>query len=172
MLKKINAILAFITAAGALVHTVLMGLLMLGQIGFNPVFNKIGRGLLGVFTLHILISIIIMFFTGGNGLKYPKLNKSTIEQRIASILLLLFIHFHMYNYFVDGAPVKQSIFGFVTEILFTVIIMCHFMPSLDKGLITLGIYGKGIMIVLRAVTLIAFIFTLVSVSIYFLGAIA
>jgi len=170
MLKKINAMLSFITALLALAHTVIMGLTMIGVIGFNPVFSVIGIALLVVFSIHIALSLIVMFFTSGDGFKYPKLNISTIEQRLSAILLLLFVHFHMNNYFANGNLVKQSVLGLVTELLFSVIIMSHFMPSLEKGLTTLGLYGKTAVTIIKIIALACFIFSIVAILIYFVGA--
>lgn len=171
MLKKINAITAFILSFLVLLHIVLMSLLLTGVVGFNPIFNTIGKLLLIVFVTHIIISLCIMFFYSGNGIKYPKLNKSTVEQRLSSIILLIMIHFHMRNYFSDNVLVQPSWFGYITEIIFTVLFMCHFMPSIDKGLLTLGINSKTVIMITKIIFILAFALSLVSVSVYFLGVI-
>jgi len=172
MLKKINAILAFITSLLALAHVVSMGLVMTGLAEINPLFITAGSILLRVFTLHTALALIIIFFNKGDGFKYVALNKSTLVQRAASLLLLLFIHFHMNHYFVDGAVVVPGVFAFVTEILFIIVYDMHFMPSVDKGLTTLGINSKAVTAIIRVVTLMTVLFALVSVCIYYIGALA
>lgn len=171
MLKKINAIFAYITGALILMHTITMGLTMLGKVELKPIFAIIGMALTGALSIHIFISLFIMFFNKGNVLQYAKLNKSTIEQRISAILLLLFIHIHGENYFSGGNAVAPGIYGFVTKILFSTLVMSHFMPSIDKGLITLGIYNKTLVYIIKAIALSVYIFTLVAISVCFLGAI-
>lgn len=171
MLKKINAVSAILLSIFVLLHIVFMSLLLLGVVEFLPVFGIIGKLLLTVFVTHIIISLCIVFLYSGNGIKYPKLNKSTVVQRLSSIILLVLIHFHMRDYFSDNVFVQPSWFGYISEMIFTVLLMCHFIPSIDKGLLSLGINSKTVSMIMKIIFILAFALSLVSVSVYFLGAI-
>jgi len=170
MIKKVNAVLAFLAAIAMLLHIAAMSAVLCGVSEFLPVFSVIGKALSRVFLLHVCLSVGIMFFSGGNGFRYPKLNKSTVVQRLSSLLLLIVIHFHMGNYFTDQGFVPPRMFGFVTELLLTALLLSHYLPSVDKGLLSLGINSKALTLIVRIVFLPAFALAFVSVCVYFLGA--
>lgn len=77
----------------------------------------------------------------------------------------------MRDYFSDNVFVQPSWFGYISEMIFTVLLMCHFIPSIDKGLLSLGINSKTVSMIMKIIFILAFALSLVSVSVYFLGAI-
>lgn len=170
MLKKINAILSFITGIMAIGHTIAEGLILFGVTKPEPGIPIPGIILLSCFTLHVILSLVIVFFKSGNGITYPKLNKATVMQRIMALVLAFFIHTHANNYTSGGALVTPTVLGLITEILFVWSAFAHFNISTDKGLTTLGISKKPLVIVCRLLTIAAFVFALVAIFTYFLGA--
>ena len=170
MIKKINAIIAFLVYLLILIHVIMMGGLMIGFIPFNNLFSIFGITLLVLFSIHVLISCVILFFFQESSFKYPKLNYGTIIQRVSALLLIVIIHFHMHNYFVNGELVPQSVLGLISELLLVILFGLHFYPSIEKGLISLGINNKVLLMVIKVFTIVLVLFMIISILFYFLRA--
>lgn len=147
MLKKGNAMLALIIYVLLITHTVEEGLLLCGLIRYSASFKSVGCGLMGIFSLHALLSVFLLFFNqGSSGRFYPSQNKQTAVQRLSAVLLLILIHFHCTDYqnYQDPAAIT-----FVPEALFVIVTTMHASASAEHAYITLGVSVKGVTIITR-----------------------
>lgn len=146
MLRKINGVLAIITSAVLLAHIVIMSLLLSGLIAFRPWFSIVGHVAILLFSVHALLSIIILYFCSESGfsMRYASFNIRTILQRVASILIIILLHFHFGQYTTTAADgsvqfVTPTLMMFLIQALLTALVVLHISVSLPKALITLGI---------------------------------
>jgi hypothetical protein len=98
--------------------------------------------LTGVTIIHALITADLIFSSHeGNkknkGRLYPKLNVSTVVQRISGALLVIFTWLHIAGTIGVMQP-PQVVHAIVPPVFFT-IVMAHVAVSTSKAFITLGI---------------------------------
>ena len=165
LLRKINAIISFLTTLFLLYHAIFTSIWMLSKGSVEqsaPVAPWILAGLMGV---HAFISIYFAVSAQEEGEKrkvkhYPKLNGATIFQRVSGILLIVFTALHVAE--ASGAMQPPHIVHTILPPLFFTVALAHTAVSTDKALITLGIGNARFIKVVRvavrlicAVTLIA-----------------
>ena len=143
-LKKINAITALAVILSALAHIGVMTYsLWTGWYNYR-ICKMLPRTALTFLLIHILLSIVIFFFShDGADVKYKRLNTGTTVQRITAIIMMIFIHFHTnaYAHVAAGKSLTagMTIFRIITELIFFTSVLSHTAVSLGKAFITLGI---------------------------------
>lgn len=157
-LRKINAVLSLVATILLLGHAVSMAGWMLSGGRIPMAGSYLPWALTGVIAAHVLICIyfIISGHKGAEKRKvrsYPKMNISTIVQRLSGVLMVVFICLHIAEakssvqlsegvQAVTGATVSvQPLQGIHAVIppLFYVLVMAHIAVSTVKAFITLGI---------------------------------
>jgi hypothetical protein len=121
--------------------------------------------------VHAIISILLGFL-GHKGAEkrkckeYPKLNVSTMIQRISGVLMLILLVLHIVgasNYY------QPKILHAVLHPLFFAIVLAHVAVSVSKAMITLGIgNAKAVKIVDVAVKVICILTFIASVLGFYL----
>lgn len=146
ILRKINAIAAVITSVLMMVHVTIMALLLGGFVHFAPWYKIVGYSFTGVFLIHVLLSIIVLFFCSEQGMtwRYASFQIRTIFQRLMAILIVILFHFHSNHYSVivtDGSVTvaAPTMVMFMLEALLMLAVILHVAVSVPKALITLGI---------------------------------
>lgn len=165
VLRKINAILGLLTTLFLLTHAISTSVWMLsrGSVAQGaPIAPWILAGLMAAHAFVSIDLVISPYMEGENRRvkSYPKMNRSTVFQRISGILLIVFTALHAAG--VSGAMQAPQIVHTIVHPLFFAIALAHAAVSTDKALITLGIGNAGfvkavgvIMRVICAATLIA-----------------
>ena len=133
VLKKINALVALLSAIMLVDHTVACGILMmLDRINESEAVPAyILMGLVGV---HAVISMLmITVFHDGSSTKYGELYRATILQRVSGILMLIPIMGHIL------ISDKNGIAYGVLHILLVVLSLLHTSVSVPNALVTMGV---------------------------------
>ena len=154
ILKKTNSAASLAAILSAFGHIGVMSWsLWTGWYDYN-ICKGFARTTAALFILHILLSIIIFFFKQDpSDMKYGRLNKGTIIQRITAIVMIILIHFHTsaYSHVVTGEVLSAGMTALriITEILFFGAVLWHIGVSCPKAFITLGIARseKGIKVI-------------------------
>lgn len=172
-LRKTNAVISLLTTVFLLLHAILKAVLMLsrGRIGVSSFY--ISCVLAGLMVIHACISMDIVF----SGLmgdetckpkKYPKMNVSTIIQRISGVLLLFFSGLHVAGAigYIQPPPIVHAI----VPLVFFTIAMVHVGISTSKAFITLGIgnakFIKTIDIVVKVICGVTLVADLIGFYLY------
>lgn len=141
-LRKINAGFSLITSALLFVHAIFLAVWMLSR-GSVPNTEKFAPWILtGVTAVHALLSIGVMISShigdkSHKGKAYPKLNVSTIVQRVTGILMLLFTWLHVAG--AAGYMTPPQVVHAIVPPLFFALTMAHVAVSVSKAFITLGV---------------------------------
>ena len=142
LMRKINAGLSLLTAVLLLDHAIFKTVRMIsrGIIGKGGSF--ISWILFGLMLAHAVISIDLAISAHSEeetrkGKSYPKLNISTIIQRITGMVLIVFAGLHVAGAagYMTPPPIVHAI---VPAVFFTIALM-HVAVSTSKAFITLGI---------------------------------
>lgn len=142
--KKINAVLGLAVIALFLIHIVYEIYAYL-TFYYNPVLTKvIAYSTLVTAGLHVVLSIIIVFFMHdkGNGMRYPALNLRTLLQRISAfaIVPLMIVHMNTFKLLGMTSAAGGPLFVLVlaVQVLFYADVLLHIGLSTGNALITLG----------------------------------
>lgn len=172
-LRKTNAVISLLTTVFLLLHAIINAIWMLsnGSIAIPRVY--IAWILAGLVVIHACISMDIVF----SGLmgdetckpkKYPKMNVSTIIQRISGVLLLFFSGLHVAGAigYIQPPPIVHAI----VPLVFFTIAMVHVGISTSKAFITLGIgnakFIKTIDIVVKVICGVTVVADLIGFYLY------
>lgn len=155
LFRKINAVISLLTTFFVLAHAISISVWMLskGTVSQpNPILSWI---LVGLMVAHAFISIELVvshYMEAGNPKckHYPKMNASTLVQRISGVLLVIFTGLHVAG--ASGAMQPPQAVHAVVPPLFFAITMAHVAASTDKAFVTLGIGNAKLV---RAVSVIA-----------------
>lgn len=148
-LKKVNALAGLMTTLLLLCHTGTMTLSLYTGWYNYPVCKTFARLVFLFVSVHIICSLIILFFChdGSETVLYKKANTRLILQRASAVLMMLLIHTHTkaYQHMATGTTLTtgQSLFFLIFEILFLFTVMLHVAMSFSKALITLGILSSS-----------------------------
>lgn len=142
LLRKINAGFSLLITFLLLDHAIFNSVWMLSQGSINKSADNIPWVLTGLMMIHAFISIDlaisgIMAGICSKSKKYPKLNLTTIIQRISGVVMIIFTALH-----VAGATdlLQPPKFVHATlPMLFFAVVLTHTAISASKALITLGI---------------------------------
>lgn len=141
LLRKINAVLSLVSTILILVHAIFYSVWMLARGGVAKMGSYLSQTLVVLMLAHAIISILLAFL-GHKGAEkrkvksFPKLNLSTIIQRISGILIILLTSIHILgavNHF------QPKILHAILHPLFFIIVLAHVAVSTSKAFITLGI---------------------------------
>ena len=164
ILRKINATLSLITTILLLGHAISVASWMLSRGKIIPFGgHTLPKVLILAAVAHTLVSIILMISANiGRKSKekaYPKLNASTMFQRISGVLMILFTWLH-----IAGAKdiiTPPQIVHAIVPTLFFILVMGHIIVSCSKAFITLGIGNsklvKCVNIGIRAICIVTVI---------------
>lgn len=165
LMRKINAGLSLLTASLLLDHAIFNAVRMISRGTIEKGATFMSWILFGFMLAHAVISIDLAISAHSETEKrkcksYPKLNVSTIVQRISGIVLIVFAGLHVAGAagFMTPPPIVHAI---VPAVFFT-IALTHVAVSTSKAFITLGIgsakFVKAVDLVIKvicAATLIA-----------------
>ena len=172
-LRKTNAVISLLTTVFLLLHAILKAVWMLSRGGIVISSFYISCVLAGLMVIHACITMDIIF----SGLmgdetckpkKYPKMNVSTIIQRISGVLLLFFSGLHVAGAigYIQPPPVVHAIIPLV----FFTIAMVHVVNSTRRAFITLGIgnakFIKTIDIVVKVICGVTVVADLIGFYVY------
>lgn len=165
LLRKINAILGLLSTIFLLCHAIFTSVWMLSRGSIQQSVPFAPWVLAGLIAAHAFVSVYLAVSAHMDGEKrkyknYPKMNRSTIFQRISGILLLVFTALHVAG--ASGAMQPPHIIHTIVPPIFFTISLAHAAFSTDKAFITLGIgnarFVKAVSIVIKVIctaTLIA-----------------
>lgn len=146
-MKKLNAILGFLSIAVLLGHLGTMTYSMLtGWYSYN-VCKTLAHVTAGVVFAHMLAVLYIVFFMhDGASFKNARLNVRVIVQRASAIVIVLLLHRHVKDFgFIAARTVPggaDKVMLIVTELLFFAALFSHLAVSFSRGLISLGLVTK------------------------------
>ena len=158
LLRKINAILSLLTTLFLLNHAIFSSVRMLSKGSVEQSAPFAPWILTGLMAAHAFISIMLAFSAIFEGEKckcksYPKMNRSTIIQRVSGILLMVFTALHITG--TTGVFNPPHIVHAIVHPLFFAIALMHTAVSVDKAFITLGIgnakFVKAVSIVTKLI---------------------
>lgn len=169
LLRKINAILSLICTVLILNHAIFLSVWMLSRCSIAKTENVMPIVIMILVLLHAIISIILGILGHKNAEKrktkeYPKLNVSTIIQRVSGVLMLLLLGLHIVgasNYY------QPKILHAILHPLFFGIVLAHVAVSVSKAMITLGIGNAKVVRVVDVVTKVICIATFIACTIGF-----
>lgn len=147
-LKKFNAILGLAIIAAVLCHAGTMTYSLI-TFWYDLTICKFFAHLsVALMIAHILTSICIFFFLhDGSSLRYSRMNKRTIIQRVTAVLMIILIHFHItaYSHMATGEALSQSqaIISCLTECLYIISVFLHTSVSFSKAFTTLGLISSS-----------------------------
>lgn len=165
LIRKINAGLSLLITFLLMDHAVFYSVWMLSRGSIEKSASFMPWILMGLTVIHAFIGIDlavtgIMEAAKHKDKNYPKMNASTLVQRISGILLLLFVPLHVAG--AAGFMHPPKIVQATVPLGFFTIALAHVAVSASKALITLGIgsakFIKAVDIVVKiicAATLIA-----------------
>ena len=142
LLRKINAGLSLLATVLILDHAIFTSVWMLSRGSIPKSADFLPWILMGLTVIHALISIDLAITAHANAPKgnyksYPKMNVSTIVQRISGILMMLFVGLHVAGATKLMQPPKAV--HMIVPPLFFAIVLVHVAVSTSKAFITLGI---------------------------------
>lgn len=146
LLRKINALLSIICTALILDHAIFLSVWMLSRCSIAKAESFMPRILMVLVVVHAIISIILGVLGHKNAEKrktkeYPRLNVSTIIQRVSGIFMLILLGVHIVgasNYY------QPKILHAILHPLFFAVVLAHVAVSASKAMITLGIGNKKV----------------------------
>ena len=140
-MRKLNAGVSLLTTVLLLDHAIFLSIWMLSRGSIAKSSSFMPWVLVGSMVLHAIISIDQAISAHANLPKqkvnqYPKLNKSTMVQRISGIAMAILLVVH-----IAGAAnhFQPKILHAILHPLFFAIVLIHVAVSTSKSLITLGI---------------------------------
>lgn len=140
--RKINAWLSLLTTVLIFDHAIFTSVWMISRGSIPKSADFLPWILTGLTVVHALISIDFAISGHANAPKgnyksYPKMNVSTIVQRISGVLMMLFAGLHI----ADATKLMQppKVVHLIVPPLFFAIVMVHVAVSTSKAFITLGI---------------------------------
>ena len=146
VLRKINAIFSLIATLLILDHALFLSAWMLSGGNITKSEDYMPWILVWVVVIHAVISIVLAFLGHKNAEKrkcktYPKLNATTLLQRISGILMLVSIVMHIAG--TAGGMKPPLVIHAVVPPLFFTLVLAHVSVSISKAFITLGIGSAG-----------------------------
>jgi hypothetical protein len=163
VLRKINAVISLIVTVLIMDHAIFLSVWMLSRCSIAKSENFLPIILMVLVVVHAIISILLGFL-GHKGAEkrkckeYPKLNVSTMIQRISGVLMLILLVLHIVgasNYY------QPKILHAVLHPLFFYIVLAHVAVSVSKAMITLGIGNakavKIVDVVVKVICILTFI---------------
>ena len=145
-LKKTNAVLGLLSALALLVH---VGYTVYAYLAFfyNPTLKLLTAiPLMMLICLHAVCGMCSVFFLadGTKFLMYPKLNRSTLIQRLSAALFfpLLILHLNTFSLLQNCSKGGQWFFFallLLSQPLFYAVTFTHTAVSISRALITLGL---------------------------------
>ena len=147
LMRKINAGLSLLTTFLLLDHAIFNAVRMISRGTVEKSGTFMSWILFGLMLAHAVISIDLAISAHSETEKrkcksYPKLNVSTIVQRISGIVLILFTALHVAGAAGFMTP-PPMIHATVPAVFFT-IALAHAAVSTSKAFITLGIGNAGL----------------------------
>ena len=156
--RKINAVISLATTFLILAHSISIAVWMLSFGTVNKPPAAMAWALTALVLVHAFISIeqgvsSIMSGEYKKGKMYPKLNRTTIVQRVSGLLMVVFTGLHIAD--ATGFMQAPRIIHGILPTLFFAIVMAHVAISTSKAFITLGIgnikFVKGADIVVKLI---------------------
>ncbi len=147
MLKKINAIAALAILVCVLIHATMATYSMLTN-WYNYVLMKTTSQItLYAFLVHALCGIITLLRSGGHGLvPYPGMNRKTLLQRIAAVLMLVLIYPHTITFsFMATEQIPSPgmrLLLVVISLVWFASMFTHVSVSFSKAFVTLGLVSE------------------------------
>ncbi len=144
MLKKCNAVCSWVIIICLFGHLFTMSYSMLTGWYDYSVCKMLAWFTAAAAALHVLISLIIVFFfhDGSQLTRYPRRSKRIILQRASGIVIICLLHLHVkaFGFIVNGTALSASdkCFILITELLFFAAIFVHLGVSFSRSLITMG----------------------------------
>lgn len=139
--RKMNAVISLMTTACLFAHAISMAVWTLssGTVKSAPAF--IPRTLCGLMVIHAYISIDLAISAHMNVEKrpckqYPKLNVSTMIQRISGVLMIIFTGLHIAG--ATGYLHPPKVIHAIVPLFFAVA-LAHVAVSVSKAFVTLGL---------------------------------
>ena len=158
VLRKINAGVSLLTTVLLLFHAISISVWMLSRGAIEIAAGFMAWVLMGATVIHALISIDLAM-SAHEGVekrkckKYPKLNASTMVQRISGVLMLVFTGLHVTGAMGLMQP-PQAVHAVVPPLFFA-LALTHAAVSTSKAFITLGIgnakFVKGVDIAIKVI---------------------
>ena len=145
MTKKVNSIIAWVVILLLGGHLATMSYSLLTGWYDYSVCKALAYLTAGFVSLHVLLSLIIVFFLhdGTRIGSYASMSKGTVIQRSSALAVLVLLHAHVTSFgFIaagDALSMAQAAYIVVTEALFFAAIFAHLSVSASKSLITLGL---------------------------------
>ena len=177
--RKINAVVSLLTTIMLLAHAILLSVWMLSGGRTVKPAGFMGWILMGLVLAHALISIDLALSahaeTGKHkGKNYPKMNVSTIVQRVSGVLMLPATGLHIAG--TMGAMVPSPAVHVIVPPLFFTIVLAHIAVSTSKAFITLGIgnakFIKVVDIVMKVICGATLIAGVVGIYLWTFGEVA
>ena len=140
--RKINAWLSLLTTVLIFDHAIFTSVWMISRGSIPKSADFLPWILTGLTVVHALISIDLAISGHANAPKgnyksYPKMNVSTIVQRISGVFMMLFAGLHIADATKLMKPPK--VVHLIVPPLFFAVVMVHVAVSTSKAFITLGI---------------------------------
>ena len=167
ILRKINAVLSLLTTALLLDHAIFLSVWMLSRCSIAKSDNFTPWVLVALMGVHAVISILlgVLGHKGAEKRKcreYPKLNRSTMIQRMSGIFMILLLVVHILGAMNHFQP---KILHAILHPLFFITVLMHLAVSASKSLITLGIGSakvvKAVDIVIKVICTLTIIACLI-----------
>lgn len=140
--RKINAVVSLLTTILLLVHAIFLSIHMLSGGRTAKPAGFLGWILMGLVLAHALISMDLLLSAHAEtenrkGKIYPKMNVSTIVQRVSGILMVPATALHVAG--ATGMMTPPPLVHVIVPPLFFAIVLSHIAVSTSKAFITLGI---------------------------------
>ena len=142
VLRKINAGLSLLSTILLMYHAIFHAAWMLSQGSIEKRANIMSWVLFGLMMLHAFVSIDLVASTymeteSCKCKHYPKMNVSTLVQRVSGVLLIVFTVLHVAGTigYLQPPPLVHAI---LPPVFFTVALL-HTAVSTSKAFVTLGI---------------------------------
>ena len=171
--RKINAVIGLLATVSLLAHAISIAVWMLSKGSVPRSMEFMSRVLVVFVLIHVFISVDIivsgiMSESGHKVKKYPKMNVSTVIQRVSGVLMVLFTGLHIAG--AIGYMVPPRIVHGIVPPLFFLIALVHTSVSASKALITLGIgsarFIKAADVAVKAICLVTLICDVVGFYLY------
>ena len=140
-LKKINAVIALMTALLLALHNTLNArMMLLGRVDESPAL--LAYLLIGLFGVHMLLSLSMCFYKAeGRGIHYLNVSKGWFLQRITALAMIPLVFFHGF--------VRAGQFGIglipilIVHFFIMLLAYIHIPLSVPNALVTLGIIDSS-----------------------------
>ena len=141
VLKKINAVIALLSAVLLALHNILNArMMLLGRVDESPV--GLSYALIGLLLVHVLISLSFSVFRNeGNKKIYPNVSIPTLLQRITALAMIPLTAFHAF--FRVGQFGEGLIPVLIAHFFIMLLAYIHIPLSVPNALATLGIIDSS-----------------------------